>query len=153
MGNFLEKTVGALSCGTGSVLVAAAARQGYILQRLVTDHRVRLIYALQTLANTFLGFDLNPFACYLAEMNLLMHCLPFLIDEQGQLCRSVERFHIHCSDILEPTINEQTCRQANGKINQCSGSRSPLLILSDEEQRIMDSKDARGLPDHPVLPN
>ncbi len=151
--NFLEKTVGDLSCGSGSFLVAAAARKGYILQRLVTDHEVSPIYALQTLTNTFLGFDLNPFACYLAEMNMLMQCLPFLIDEQGQLCRSVERFHIYCSDILEPTINEQTCMQANGKINQCSGSRSPLLVLSDEEQRIMDSKDAKRLPDHLVPPN
>ena len=151
--DFLEKTVGDLSCGSGSFLTAAAARKRHILQRLVIDHEVSPAYALQILANTFLGFDLNPFACYLAEMNMLMQCLPFLIDEQGQLCRSVERFHIYCSDILEPTINEQTCRQANGKINQCSGSRSPFLVLSDEEQRIMDSKDARGLPDHLVPPN
>ncbi len=151
--DFLEKTVGDLSCGSGSFLVAAAARKRHILQRLVTEHEVSPAYALQILANTFLGFDLNPFACYLAEMNLLMQCLPFLIDEQGQLCRSVERFHIYCSDILEPTINEQTCTRANGKINQCSGSRSPLPVLSDEEQRIRDSKDAKGLPDHLVLPN
>jgi Eco57I restriction-modification methylase len=151
--NFLEKTVGDLSCGSGSFLVAAAARKRYILQRLVIDHEVSPAYALQILANTFLGFDLNPFACYLAEMNMLMQCLPFLIDEQGQLCRSVECFHIYGSDILEPTINEQTCTQANGKINQCPGSRSPLLVLSDEEQRIMDSKDAKGLPDHLMPPN
>src|SRR5260370_8618370 len=114
----LEKTVGGLSCGSGSFLTAAAARKGHILQRLVTDHEVSPAYALQILTNTFLGFDLNPFACYLAEMNLLMQCLPFLIAEQGQLCRSVERFHISCSDILNPTLNRQPLLQQNLKINQ-----------------------------------
>ncbi len=146
---FLEKTVGDLSCGSGSFLVAAAARKRYLLQQLVIDQEVSPAYALQILTDTLLGFDLNPFACYLAEMNLLMQSLPFLIDEQGRSCRSVGRFHIYCSDILEPTSNEQALLRANGKINQGSGSRSSHLVLSDEEQRIIAIKDAKGLPDHP----
>src|SRR5258708_37011266 len=86
--DFLEKTVGDLSCGSGSFLTAAAARKRPILQRLVAEHAVSPAYTLQILANTFLGFALNPFPCYLAEMNLLMQCLPFLIDEQCPFCRS-----------------------------------------------------------------
>lgn len=106
--SFLEKTVGDLSCGSGSFLVGAAARKRAILQRLVATHEVSPEYTLQILTGTFLGFDLNPFACFLAEMNLLIQCLPFLSDEQGQLCRSVDHFHIDCADALEPGITEST---------------------------------------------
>jgi hypothetical protein len=99
---FLEKTIGDISCGSGSFLMAVAARKRAILKHLVAAHKVSPEYALQIMSNTLLGFDLNPFACYVAEINLLVQCLPFLVDEQGQLCRSVERLHIYCTDVLEP---------------------------------------------------
>src|SRR6266487_612466 len=105
---FLEKTVGDFSCGSGTFLVAAASRKSAILQQLLAAQEVDSEYALQVLTDTFLGFDLNPFACYLAEINLLIQCLPFLLDAQGQLCRSIDRFHIYCTDSLEPTYAEQT---------------------------------------------
>lgn len=100
---FLEKTVGDLSCGSGSFLVAAAARKRVLLQRLLASGTIDADRALHILASTMLGFDLDPLACYLAEINLLMQCLPFLSDQNGQLCRSVARFHIYCTDALEPT--------------------------------------------------
>ena len=104
---FLEKTVGDISCGSGSFLVAVAARKRAILQHLIAAHEVSPAYALQIMSNTLLGFDLNPFACYLAEMNLLLQCLSFLTNEQGQLCRSIEQLHIYCIDALDPTSFEQ----------------------------------------------
>ncbi len=104
--SFLEQAVGDLSCGSGSFLVAAAARKRAILQHLVATHEVSPEHALKIVNGTFLGFDLNPFACFLAELNLLIQCLPFLLDEQGQLCRSVDHFHIHCADALESCITE-----------------------------------------------
>ncbi len=104
--SFLEKRVGDLSCGSGSFLVAAAARKKATLQRLVLTHETSPEDALKIVTGTFLGFDLNPFACLLAEMNLLIQCLPFLVDEQGQLCRRVNHFHIYCADALEPSITE-----------------------------------------------
>jgi type I restriction enzyme M protein len=104
---FLEKMVGDLSCGSGSFLVAAAARKRAILQHLVAIHEISLEHALKIVNGTFLGFDLNPFACLLAEMNLLIQCLPFLLDEQSQLCRSVNDFHIYCADALEQSITER----------------------------------------------
>ena len=148
--NFLEKTVGDLSCGSGSFLVAAAARKRHILQRLVFEREVSPEYALQILTNTFLGFDLNPFACYLAEMNLLIQCLPFLVDGQDQLCRSIECFHIYCADILEPAINEQTGTQLNGKHSSAPSSFTHRQALTDEEQRVIEIKEAKGLPQHAV---
>ncbi|HJT58299.1 MAG TPA: N-6 DNA methylase [Ktedonobacteraceae bacterium] len=104
---FLAKTVGDISCGSGSFLVAVAARKRAILQHLVAAHEVSPAYALQIMSNTLLGFDLNPFACYLSEINLLVQCLPFLTNEQGQICRSVGQLHIYCIDALDPISARQ----------------------------------------------
>lgn len=111
---FLEKTIGDLSCGSGSFLVAVAARKSAFLQELVAAREVSSEDALAILSGTLWGFDLNSFACYLAEINLLIACLPFLIDEQGQFCRSVKRFHTYCMDVLEPTAMQQVRMPPNG---------------------------------------
>ena len=103
---FLEKIVGDISCGSGSFLVGVAARKRAILQHLIAACEVSPEYALQIMSSTLLGFDLNPFACYLSEINLLVQCLSFLTNERGQLCRRVEQLHIHCADVLEPTSAE-----------------------------------------------
>lgn len=105
--DFVEKTMGDLSCGSGSFLVAAAARKRALLQRMLANNEMSREQALQFLTSTLLGFDLNPFACYLARLNLLIQCLPFLLDEHGRPCRSVDNFRIYCADILEPAVEEQ----------------------------------------------
>src|SRR5438874_8723312 len=145
--NFLEKSVGDLSCGSGTFLVAAASRKSTILQRLVTEHEVEPEYAIQVLTDTFLGFDLNPFACYLAEINLLIQCLPFLLDEKGQLCRSIDRFHIYSTDSLEPTLAEQARAYFFGKVTERFSflPRPPRgHVLSEEERNIISIKHAKG---------
>lgn len=145
---FLEKSVGDLSCGSGTFLVAAATRKRATLQRLVAAREATPEYALRVLTSTFLGLDLNPFACYLAEMNLLIQSLPFLLDEQGHLCRSINRFHIYSADSLEPTVAEQYHAVLDEQITD----RFKLLpvqrgrVLSEEEQHIISIKHARGIP-------
>jgi len=147
--SFLEKTVGDISCGSGTFLVAAASRKSAILQQLLAAQEVDSEYALQVLTDTFLGFDLNPFACYLAEINLLIQCLPFLLDAQGRLCRSIDRFHIYCTDSLEPTYAEQTRaifdEMATDRV--VPHPRRPRgQVISDEERRIIGIKETKGLP-------
>jgi len=147
--SFLEKTVGDISCGSGTFLVAAASRKSAILQQLLAAQEVDSEYALQVLADTFLGFDLNPFACYLAEINLLIQCLPFLLDAQGRLCRSIDRFHIYCTDSLEPTYAEQTRaifdETATDRV--VPRPRRPRgQVISDEERCITSIKETKGLP-------
>ncbi len=147
--SFLEKTVGDLSCGSGTFLVAAASRKSAILQRLVKASEINHEYAIEVLTDTFLGFDLNPFACYLAEINLLIQCLPLLLDERGQLCRSVDRFHIYCTDALEPTVAEQVEALRSGKATERLSFRTPrtqVQAISDEERHIVRIKEAKGLP-------
>jgi len=146
---FLEKTVGDISCGSGTFLVAAASRKSAILQRLLADQAVDPEYALQVLTDTFLGFDLNPFACYLAEINLLIQCLPFLLDAQGRLCRSIDRFHIYCTDSLEPTYAEQTRAIFDDAATERVVPRPPRphgQTISDEERNIISIKEAKSLP-------
>jgi hypothetical protein len=146
--SFLEKTVGDLSCGSGTFLVAAASRKSSILQRLVANHEIDPDYALRLLTDTFLGLDLNPFACYLAEINLLIQCLPLLLDEQGQLCRSVKRFHIYATDTLEPTVSEQVQAIYSDTATErlaLRPSRPKGYVVSEEEQCIYRIKQAKGL--------
>ena len=147
---FLEKTVGDLSCGSGTFLVAAAARKSAILQRLVAASEIHADYAVEVLTDTFLGLDLNPFACYLAEINLLIQCLPLLLDEHGQLCRSVDRFHIYCTDALEPTIAEQVAAIQNGKATErLAFPNRPHRrgeVMSNEERFIIRIKETKSIP-------
>jgi hypothetical protein len=146
---FLYKSVGDLSCGSGTFLVTAAARKSALLQRLVSADEIQPEYALHLITETLLGFDLNPFACYLAEINLLIQCLPLLLDRQGKLSRSVDRFHIYCTDALEPTVAEQVRAllggTATGRLTLPS-KRTGKRIISDDERAILSIKDARGLP-------
>ena len=146
---FLEKSVGDLSCGSGTFLVTAAARKSAILQRLVAFKEIEADYALQLLTETFLGFDLNPFACYLAEINLLIQCLPLLLNEEGQLVRSVNRFHIYCTDALEPTVSEQVHALIDGTATDrltLRTSRQPGRVVTRDERAILRIKNAKGLP-------
>ena len=141
--------MGDLSCGSGTFLVAAASRKSAILQRLVKASEINHEYAIQVLTDTFLGFDLNPFACYLAEINLLIQCLPLLLDERGQLCYSVNRFHVYCTDALEPTVAEQVEALRSGKATERLSFRPPRTrghVISDEERFIVRIKEAKGLP-------
>jgi type I restriction enzyme M protein len=88
------------ACGSGSFLVAAA-------KRLVAAHRASNGQVddpeavLQRLQQTLFGFDLNPFACYLAEVNLLIQVLDLVkqAHDRGKRPR-LERFHIYNVDAL-----------------------------------------------------
>lgn len=87
------------ACGSGSFLVAAA-------HRLVTAYRTNpqrpsAAQILQRVRDSLFGFDLNPFACYLAEVNLLIQVLDLVKEARDQGHRqSLERFHIYNEDAL-----------------------------------------------------
>jgi type I restriction-modification system DNA methylase subunit len=88
------------ACGSGSFLVAAA-------KRLVETYKGRKnqiddpISVLDRVQNNLYGFDLNPFACYLSEVNLLIQVLDLvkLAHDQGQR-PNIQRFHIYNVDAL-----------------------------------------------------
>lgn len=57
---------------------------------------------LNDLTSLFFGMELNPFACYLAEMNLLIQGLDDLyVLQQAGSTQPIERFHIYNTDSLD----------------------------------------------------
>ncbi len=88
------------ACGSGSFLVAAA-------KRLVETYKGNgeeiedPASVLDRVQNNLYGFDLNPFACYLAEVNLLIQVLDLvkLANDRGQRTK-IDRFNIFNVDAL-----------------------------------------------------
>jgi type I restriction enzyme M protein len=88
------------ACGSGSFLVAAAKRlvAAYQGMRERVDDPVAV---LDRVRNSLYGFDLNPFACYLAEVNLLIQVLDLVKLAHGAGARpKLQRFHIYNVDAL-----------------------------------------------------
>jgi hypothetical protein len=106
------------ACGSGSFLVHAARRYREALvvsvcnthglsgpEQIQNDPALRRELAetyLDALRNLFFGMELNPFGCYLAEMNLLIQGIDDLYELQ-QLGHdySLDRFHIYNTNSLD----------------------------------------------------
>lgn len=91
-----------LACGSGSFLVEACRR---ILDGFRgsdgTIPAAQASAALDAVQRSVYGFDLNPFACYLAETNLLIQVLDLVREAQRHdQSLVVDRFHIYCADSL-----------------------------------------------------
>ena len=96
-----------LSCGSGGFLVEAATRlvdayrdywkeQGY--SNIPPD---QIQGVLDEIRDSLHGVDLNPFACALAETNLLIQVIDlFTIAHDAGSQATIERFHIYNSDSL-----------------------------------------------------
>ena len=88
------------ACGSGSFLVAATKRlvSAYKNNADQIDDPVTVLERVQ--ANLF-GFDLNPFACYLAEVNLLIQVLDLVkLAHEKQQRPKIPPFHIYNIDAL-----------------------------------------------------
>jgi type I restriction enzyme M protein len=88
------------ACGSGSFLVTAARRlvAAYQGTRERVDDPATVLTRIQ---QSLFGFDLNPFACYLAEMNLLIQVLDLIkqaLAVNPALC--LKPFHIYNVDAL-----------------------------------------------------
>ncbi|MFN5515845.1 MAG: N-6 DNA methylase [Cyanobacteriota bacterium] len=88
------------ACGSGSFLVEAT-------KRLVATYKDKAeqiddpVSVLERVQSNLYGFDLNPFACYLSEVNVLMQVLDLvkLAHDRGQR-PTIQRFHIYNVDAL-----------------------------------------------------
>lgn len=88
------------ACGSGSFLVAAAKR--LVGAYTVAGEKIEdPVAVLQRVQNTLYGFDLNPFSCYLAEVNLLIQALDLvkLAHDRGKRPK-IGRFHVYNVDAL-----------------------------------------------------
>lgn len=106
-GGILGRKLVDLSCGSGTFLVAAA-------RRLVAAHRdywrwqgradippEQAEHVLRDVQDALHGIDLNPFACALAEINLLIQVLDLVgAALQTGIPIQLERFHVYNADSL-----------------------------------------------------
>jgi hypothetical protein len=97
------------SSGSGAFLVAACRRQldahrEYLAQSGRTFHDLSaedIQGILDGIKNSLYGLELNPFACYLAETNLLIQVLDlFKIARDKGFDAHIDRFHIYNTDTL-----------------------------------------------------
>lgn len=87
------------AAGSGSFLVSAAKR---LVEAYTVDGKVdEPVEVLNRIQGNLYGFDLNPFACYLAEVNLLIQVLDLvkMAYDAGQKPK-LQRFHVYNADAL-----------------------------------------------------
>lgn len=92
------------ACGSGSFLVHAARRLRQVLaSALNTSDPVTLAWAfIEQVKTKLVGLEINPFSCYLAELNLLIQALDDLavLWARGEQ-PDIERFAIYNTNSLE----------------------------------------------------
>lgn len=93
------------ACGSGTFLVRAANR---LLDRL-DQKGVPPEDALEIVRNRLHGFDLNPFACHIAEMNMLFQVIDLYrtVKEENPEY-TLDRFHIYQTDSLRTDETQES---------------------------------------------
>lgn len=91
------------ACGAGTFLVQAARRiiDAYRAHHGGTIPPDQVSIVLETVVNSLYGLDVNPFACYLAETNLLIQVMDLIkeaLDAGSDV--HVDRFNIFNTDTL-----------------------------------------------------
>jgi len=122
------------ACGSGAFLVEAARRaiEAHREQARSEGHMEippeRVQAVLDSLRDGLIGFDLNPFACALAELNLLVQVLDLVAHahRHGELAR-LERFRIYATDALRVLPATQAALEVGL-------DRADAEDLPDEEQ-------------------
>ncbi len=91
-----------LACGSGSFLVEACRRLlDSFRNRDGRIPKAKLRGALEEVQRSLHGLEINPFACYLAETNLLIQVLDLLKQAKDEgITLVVDRFRIYCEDSL-----------------------------------------------------
>ncbi len=75
--NIEDKKIIDISCGSGGFITRAANRLINILKNNKNNDKISII---EKVINNIYGMDINPFACYLAETNLLIQLLDLIIE-------------------------------------------------------------------------
>jgi type I restriction-modification system DNA methylase subunit len=119
--NILNKKLIDIASGSGGFLVSAA-------KRLIDAHREywksegfdeipieRVPNVIESVRDSLFGIDLNPFACALAETNLLIQVIDLIAQAiKANEPVSISKFHIYHSDTL--SFSEETRRHLYGAL-------------------------------------
>lgn len=124
-----------MSCGSGSFLIHAARRlrQEIQLTKTADSPPVRARLFLQLVRETLVGLEINPFSCYLAELNLFLQLLDdlVLLWSAGESV-AVERLAIYHTDSLEMPVSvlEERVQEASdgeagtGRLDQAAALKT-----------------------------
>ncbi|HEX9943530.1 MAG TPA: N-6 DNA methylase [Thermoanaerobaculia bacterium] len=97
-----------LACGSGSFLVEACRRLlDTFRNREGRIPKAMLRPVLEEVQRSLYGLEINPFACYLAETNLLIQVLDLVKQAKDEgITLVVDRFRIYCADslIVDPAL-------------------------------------------------
>lgn len=115
--NIENKKIIDISCGSGGFTTRAANR---LINKLKNNPNKEAV--IEKVINNIYGLDINPFACYLAETNLLAQLLDL---------------------IVEAKQNNPKYQTPKIKIFQTNTMESPSL-LSGEDREIIDIKNKAG---------
>lgn len=115
--NIEDKKIIDISCGSGGFTTRATNR---LINKLKNNTDKKDV--IEKIINSVYGMDINPFACYLAETNMLIQLLDLIVEVKKENPK-----------YIVPKI----------KIFQTNSMEMPLL-LSNEEQEIKDIKNKAG---------
>jgi type I restriction enzyme M protein len=98
----IGRRIADLACGSGSFLVEACRRRlDQFRDRNGKIPKDKLKPALDEVQRSLYGLELNPFACYLAETNLLIQVLDLIRQARDEgIILGVDRFQIYSTDSL-----------------------------------------------------
>jgi len=115
--NIDNKKIIDISCGSGGFTTRATNR---LINKLKNNTNKREV--IEKVINSVYGMDINPFACYLAETNMLIQLLDLIVEAKKEN-----------PEYIVPKIN----------ILQTNSMETPSL-LNNEEQEIKDIKNRAG---------
>jgi len=109
------------SCGSGGFTTRAAAR---LINELKEDG-LRASTIIEKVINNVYGLDINPFACYLAEMNILIQLIDLIVEaKRKNLKRKIPKINIFQTNSMKmPTLlshEEQTIEDIKNKVGRFS---------------------------------
>ncbi len=119
------------ACGSGSFLVEA-------LRRLIGRYETKGLNlkdptvaktVLDEVASRIYGLDINPFACFIAEMNILFQVVDlYEVVKRKYSDYKLKRFHIYQTDSLAPPLTEEQKQTMELELIKTANSRAKYYI-------------------------
>jgi len=119
------------ACGSGSFLVESVRRlirrfesKGFNLKDPVQTRQ-----ALEEITRHIYGVDINPFACFIAEMNMLFQIVDlFEVVRKKYPSFRLNRFNICTADSLTPPLTEEQKQKMELELVRTTNSRAKAFI-------------------------
>ena len=114
----IDKKIIDISCGSGGFLSRAVSR----LVDILKNKGLKSEKIINKVTSCIFGLDINPFARYLAETNILIQLLDLIIEAKKDNPRfEVQRISIFLTNTVEPTTLLTREHSAIAEIKDCRG--------------------------------